>query len=100
MTFDEYLRLLNINTSIGYLRCKAQFLDGVVDAINFARESKSDMNALIAKIAETREKFVDPSFMSGPMKLGASPRTYREGFIHGLEIALNAIDTYGTYDSD
>lgn len=91
---------MKVSSSKGYVNCLSQFLDGVTNGLHFAVQSCGNVHLIQSEIAKTQGKFLDPLFSNGAMKIGASPRTYSEGFIHGLEIALNAIDTYGTYDSD
>ena len=66
-------------------------ISGRYDAFQLAWKLDANLEALKKELAETEELLNDPDLRDGRMKPGASPRTYREGYLAGLQEVITLI---------
>lgn len=71
-----------------HIRREAWLAEGREDALRFVIECDGDLAQITAKIAETEELMSDEFMLQGPMKPGAGPRTYRDGYLAALREAI------------
>ncbi len=67
---------------------------GRAEAFIFVWEHRGNVAQIKARLREKIGFMADPDMLQGPMKPGASPRIYSEGYLAGLEDALKAILTF------
>lgn len=79
-----------------HIRREAWLAEGREDALRFVIECDGDLNQISQKIAETEGLLTDEFMLKGPMKLGAGPRTYRDGYLAALKEALHLIESNPT----
>ncbi len=70
--------------------------DGRLDALRFVREHIDNLVEIQSEIAKVEEYLSDEDLLQGPMKLGAGPRTYRDGYLAALKEALSLIESNST----
>lgn len=66
-------------------------ISGRYDAFQQAWKLDANLEALEQEVIESEEILNDPDLHDGPMKPGASPRTYREGYLAGLREVIDII---------
>jgi hypothetical protein len=67
--------------------------EGRLDALSFALyKCRADLDALQKEIAATEDLIAD--LLDGPMKPGAHPRYYRDGYLAGLNEAVETISSF------
>lgn len=74
------------------IRREAWLAEGREDALRFVIECNGDLEKIIAKIVEIDELLSDEFMLKGPMKVGAGPRTYRDGYLAALREALAMLE--------
>ena len=71
-------------------------LYGRRDAINFALDCRRSLPRLRSTLEETKEQISNPiEPLREPMKPGASPRLFKDGFLKGLEDVIELITSEG-----
>ncbi len=75
------------------IRREAWLAEGREDAFRFVMECNADLDKLKARIVEIEEMLSDEFMLKGPMKVGAGPRTYRDGYLAALREALALIES-------
>ena len=66
-------------------------VSGRYDAFQLAWKLDADLAALKQAVVEIEELLNDPDLCDGRMKPGASPRTYREGYLDGLREVISLV---------
>ena len=65
--------------------------DGRLGGFRFAFDNDLDIEKIKAEIAESESYIANPDFAGGAMKLGAGPRTYKDGYLSALRESLAMI---------
>lgn len=93
----EYEQLVgkasDMHSEVEYALLKEMwYIDGRADALKYAWDCKGDLAQLRLEVNEVEERIHHPSdSMKGPMSTGASPRIYQDGYLKGLEDAIEVI---------
>ena len=90
----ESLKLLNRPLPVkNKLNILILLADGRLEALRFVREHIDKPNEIQEEIAKIEEYLSDEFMLQGPMKVGAGPRTYRDGYLAALREALALIES-------
>ena len=90
----ESLKLLDMDLSVdSKLSILILLADGRLEALRFAHANKDDIDKIKEEIAKYEAYTLKPRMLSGPMKLGAGPRTHRDGYLAALHEALALIES-------
>lgn len=85
----ESLKLLEENITLDRkLSILMLLAEGRLEGLHFANEHKGNIDKIAEEIAWYEKYMLDPRVSQGPMKLGAQPRTYRDGYLAALREAM------------